>query len=751
MRTPKHLRVRFSSRPSASLAACAAAALCFSSAAFGDAADSKRLALSNATLGLRSLDADGAAERLRQVAADPLRRRVIVALRPGPLAEARAALLAAGVHLLDPLGGGAFLAAIADDGLLDNMDAASRLLADVREIEPQWKVHRALSGGAAPEWALVRTQKGAPLLGLNILFHRDANPDERRAAIERHEGVVLQELRSINALFVLIPPDAVAALSAEDAALWIEPMLPVFGAFNAENRAATQVNEAQAVYGLDGAGVRVLLYDVGPAMTTHLDLAGRVTVHDFDPDYILDPHATHVAGTIGGDGTASGGLHRGMAPAALIESFRTDFVFTCDPCGPEDIAEAYTTNLGDLEATYEHAITMVDVDIATNSHGLNIRRSEPIPIPDHFLGDYTLYSAAVDAIAAGAFGRSIPIVWAAGNERIGPNDLAPYATIPPPVPAKNSIAVGAINAEDDSIAWFTAWGPTDDGRLRPDIVAPGCQEVGDMGVTSTMGTHDGNDEYISFCGTSMAAPTVAGASALLLQDYAAQRSAGERMRSSTLRALLVHSAHDIQNTGPDYQSGFGALRITDAIDLMRSGSFTVVEVQDSGAVSFDLDVPAGAPELRATLVWDDPPGTPFTVPSLVNDLDLRVFDPDGELHFPWTLDPSQPDQPAERDQPDRLNTIEQVYVQSPAPGLWRIEIAGWSVPDGPQTFSLAVTPALPFTATCPADLDGDGAVGGADLALLLGAWGTPGADIDGDGATNSADLSLLLGAWGACA
>ncbi|MDZ4753168.1 MAG: GC-type dockerin domain-anchored protein [Phycisphaerae bacterium] len=56
----------------------------------------------------------------------------------------------------------------------------------------------------------------------------------------------------------------------------------------------------------------------------------------------------------------------------------------------------------------------------------------------------------------------------------------------------------------------------------------------------------------------------------------------------------------------------------------------------------------------------------------------------------------------------------------------------------------------PITPACPADINADGMIDAADLAIVLGAWGTPAADLTGNGTTDAADLSILLGAWGAC-
>ncbi|UCG34530.1 MAG: S8 family serine peptidase, partial [Phycisphaerales bacterium] len=239
--------------------------------------------------------------------------------------------------------------------------------------------------------------------------------------------------------------------------------------------------------------------------------------------------------------------------------------------------------------------------------------------------------------------------------------------------------------------------PTDDGRLKPDVSGPGCQSNDDYGVTST----SSSGGYNSKCGTSMASPTVCGLSSLLLQDYRAQFPTEPDPRNSTVKALLAQNAADIENTGPDYKTGYGSVRIADTIDFMRTENFIEGEIADTGdSVSMLVYVQPGDPEFKATLAWDDMPGTLVYgtgAPVLVNDLDLRVYAPGGARHYPWTLDPDNPWDPAVQTGEDHANNIEQVYVANPDAGVWLVEIYGYNVPDttiGPQPFSLAAGPLL---------------------------------------------------------
>jgi hypothetical protein len=436
-----------------------------------------------------------------------------------------------------------------------------------------------------------------------------------------------------------------------------------------------------APYSLDGSGVNVLVYDAGTARSTHLDFGGRLAVRDASG--MID-HSTHVSATIGGSGSASGGTFKGMAPAVTIQSYG----FQYDGSGV-----FFFTNPGDFESDYDQALNVYGVDIANNSIGSNTEANGfHCPIQ----GDYGVICSLIDGVVRGSLGSPLRIVWANGNERTGTRcdieGFGGYYSTAPPATAKNHITVGALNSNDDSMTGFSSWGPTDDGRLKPDISAPGCQVGGDGGVTSATATSDSS--YASFCGTSMASPTTCGVSALLLQDYRNQFGAPDPL-NSTLKVLLAHTAVDRGNAGPDYQFGYGSVRAKDAVDFMRLGRFLEGSLDETGAHSrWSVSVAPATAELRLTLAWDDEPAQPNVFGSLVNDLDLVVRDPLGVQRHVWTLDPEAPSVAAVRTQADHKNNIEQVLVTSPVAGTWTVEVRAFDVPAGPQSFSLASSHAL---------------------------------------------------------
>ncbi len=590
----------------------------------------------------------------------------------------------AGLRLLNYVGDNAYFATIERESINAAALATQTPLRSIGAIETEWKLHPVFAEQRTPTWAvvprddksLVELDRTNPYVGAYVLFHPDSpiGPAAKRL-VEEHGARVRDSIRSVNGFVIEIPQQNVGALAAEDDIQYIEPAMPRMSELNAQNRVITDVDIVQtAPYNLDGTGVTVLVYDGGFGFSAHADFSGRHTVRDSSG---LSDHATHVAGTVGGDGS-NNPAHTGMAPNVIIESYGFDY---------DGSGIFLYSNPGDIEDDYDEAINTYGADISNNSIGTN---TAPNGFPCDITGDYGVTSQLIDTIISGSLGAPIRVFWANGNERQTTRCGSTYLTTAPPACAKNHITVGALNAEDDSVTDFTSWGPTDDGRLKPDISGPGCQDVGDFGVTSA----SSSGGYSVKCGTSMSSPTAAGIGALILQDWRAQFPSADDPRNSTMKALLAHTAVDIQNPGPDYQTGYGSIRAQAAIDEMRTENWVENEVSQSDVYSLLVVVGAGDPQMKVTLAWDDVAGQPNVSPSLVNDLDLEVFDPMGVQHFPWTLDPANPANPAVQTQADRLNNIEQVCVDAPMSGVWTVNIRGFNVPSGPQPFSVLASPLL---------------------------------------------------------
>ncbi len=597
----------------------------------------------------------------------------------------KAALAARGIHLQNYLPQGAWVARI--DASADKASAlvGKGGVAWIGALLPADKLHPTLAANVEKPAA----DKDTSLIPVIVQFHDDVSLADGRAVLARLGARITNEASAINAVTAVMKPSDVKALSQQEEVLWLEAPQPPLTATNSNTRARTNVDQVQNVapYNLNGAGVNVLVYDVGRA--SHEDYNGRII--DQDGTSVAD-HSSHVAGTVLGNGSGAGTSvlnNRGMAPSAGLITYG----YEADGTGT-----IFYDNLGDIQADMQNGLNH-NADIATASLGSNVN-TNGFPCSDE--GDYPAAAQLLDQIVHGSLGRPLIMTWANGNERQGSAPCgSTFNTTAPPATAKNPIQVGATNQGNDSSASFSGWGPTDDGRLKPIVSAPGVSVLStipnqfiDNGSRNCDGT--GDDfcwPYDTMSGTSMATPAVAGIAALMAQQFHNSYSTTTDPLPATVKAILMNTAASPSGgNGPDFQTGYGRVDAKAAVDTIRENRFVEGKVTSNGEVQrYHLNVPPGTPTLQVSLAWDDAAGTLLAATELVNDLDLRLIAPDGVTTWqPWVLDPANPNNAATRGN-DTLNNQEQVTVPSPAAGWWTVEVRSTSLPQGPQTYGLAAT------------------------------------------------------------
>jgi hypothetical protein len=571
------------------------------------------------------------------------RMHVLIQLEDIPTTEWQAALVPQGVRLLSYIPDRAWLASIPADGATQISKLAG--VRAICEILPQDKLAPSIRQTGIN--ACSTTAAGQARLTATLF--EDVSPATGAATIERLGGTVLARDPEGHSLECCLPVAALYALAACDGIKWIDQPHASMdlndGVRTAINAGAVQI----APYDLSGSGIVIGQWESKHPDGSHVDLIGRVV--NVGDEWPIGDHATQVAGTMIGDGALlTDRRYRGVAPAASLVSFHT------------------WENVAELRQQYRQAIDVYGIDIANNSWG---------KVEWHVYKDY---AAAMDGIVRGSLGKRLPMVWAVGNE-------GGWGTILCTAVAKNIVTVGATNSDDNSLWTWSNKGPTADGRLKPEIVSPGCEVRGSGGIWSTL---PGN-RYGGACGTSLAAPSVAGTIALILEDWRAIH--GGDPLPSTIKGLLIHTATDLGPTGPDYAYGYGLVNAKKAIDLVRIDTIDDIITEDSIFVqgerdTYVLELGPGETELRITLVWDDYPADPLAAHALVNDLDLVVIGPGGKRYYPWTLDPYLPQAPAVRTQADHTNNVEQVYIENPPKGTWLITVWGTTVPYHNQAYSL---------------------------------------------------------------
>jgi subtilisin family serine protease len=612
----------------------------------------------------------GLESRMSALAAEGLQRgHVVIQFNQLPSDSEREELKAISVDLQTYIPENAWFAAVETESL-----PKIQALPGVRwigKIQAEDKIAPHIKDIGVGPWA------GNPdgTVNLLVIVFDDVSAEEARAVIGKY-GSVIEEPWLGNIWSVTIRESDITALASEDAVQWIEEVAPPKETHNDGLRAAIGGNAVQAApYNLGGSGVVIAEWDAGHAESTHSDLSPRVTYGD---TAAVHYHSTHVAGTAIGSGALSGGTLRGMAPQANLVSYEW----------PDSIPE--------MDSETRDAIVNHSAEISTNSWGYAIDNATRHNCYLH--GYYDAESANYDDVVDLKLGYPITILFSAGNEE-NDGDCPPYPwdqVSGPGGTAKNTITVGATYSDTNGHACFSSRGPTDDGRIKPDVSAPGDQN-GCLVRPMINSTWPGNT-YDEIAGTSMSTPAVAGTAALLYQDYR-NTHGGADPTSATVKALLIHTARDLGNVGPDYTFGWGLINATGAVDVIRADNHPVQtiflnQVNTGTLRTIDVYVAPGTSQLRATLVWTDEPGAVNAAVELVNNVDLNVTH-GASTYLPWRLDPANPANAATTGV-DNRNNVEQVVINSPASGTYTINVRGTSIPTGPQPYTLIVTGRSPL-------------------------------------------------------
>lgn len=464
------------------------------------------------------------------------------------------------------------------------------------------------------------------------------------------------------------------------------------------NRAASIATKTNQFYSGGSLGInltgksdslygKLAVWDEQTVRVTHQELTGRILPQEKTVTY--GEHSTHVGGTM----IASGIFNpeaRGMAFEATLKSW--DF--------QNDDSKISTASPNLLISNHSYgAIAGWSYDSDVNKYRWYGDDKMSVS-EDYVFGFYDDDAQAKDKIAynspyylmVAAAGNSADEngppagqYYLIGNTKDSSNVVRAtntgFNTVASPATAKNLLSVGAaeplasppVKPTDVAITSFSSRGPTDDGRIKPEIIGIG-KDLFSTGYLS-------NTDYERMSGTSMATPQVSG-SLFLLQQLNLQLNK-KFMWASTLRGLVTHTAFDVGQAGPDYTSGWGLLDMEKAGKMLQNKdkSYSISEetLQNGGSKKMDL-IASGKGQLHVTIAWTDPayegsngkvlPIIPSSVnsriPMLMNDLDIRLQSEDGQL-LPFILDPDNPTKAAVAGDNIRDN-IEQILVKNVVPG-----------------------------------------------------------------------------------
>ena len=474
----------------------------------------------------------------------------------------------------------------------------------------------------------------------------------------------------------IISLDDIATVAAEPALSWLslEPVFSIDNNVAVGHMRADDVSN-YFVVGLNGSGHSVTVADSGIDQD-HGDFSGRiqhvesVIWGDSSTEDQHSGHGTHVACTVLGNGSRGG--YAGVAPQATLrfQAMEDDSDGEFGGVSMDTLVrKAYEGN------SYIHS----------NSWGTS-----------GYYGEYTTSSEDADSRTSQydqfwSYNGMLVLV-SAGN------DGSDSDTITPPATAKNVVAVGNHHnrggGAPNNLADSSSRGPTDDGRIKPDVTAPGSwvrscrsQDASDIGGSSWT-----SQWYLEYSGTSMAAPNAAGAS-ILIREYLMEVAGRPSPQGALIKGMLILGAEDTGSRDiPNMDEGWGRVNLANSL---IPGTDTGVWVDDRNTVrsgqtrEYEFNLSRSNTPFKAVLAWSDYPGSTWSSTQLQNDLNMVVTAPDGTVYKGNDFSNGRSTTGGDADD---INNVEVVLIDQAAAGVWTVRIT--DVAHGgqrsEQPFALAV-------------------------------------------------------------
>ncbi len=653
----------------------------------------------------------------------PLTGRYVLVL-DGPMTPDRAAALAAaGVTLGEYLPTNAFVSSLA--GVSPRTLRGLGFVASAVAFRPAWKIAPELGAGAyvTPERLALAAQGRAASI---VRLFAGEPLDPARAALDAIPGVEIQSASFEGDAWVM---HATMPIAAADAAASLDQVqliedAPEFTPRNNTVRWIVQTNLAMQTpfytRGLTGVGQIVGVIDgaVNPNHCSFSDNDNPIgdshrKIHRYNAAIGSNDHGTHVAGIVVGDAGADNDL-RGVAYGARM-------VYHTYP----SFGESNVFGRFDLHRTQGAVVHNNSWGSdATNAYDSTCRAI------DNFSWLYDTH-LLVFSVSNGSLIRN-------------------------PENAKNCLAVIASGDAGSQANWcYGGRGPTADSRRKPEIAAPGCTIASADNTTSCQAR--------LFSGTSMAAPAISGAAAILRQYFidgyypSGSPHAPDAFEptGALLKAMLVNSAVDMTGVSgfPSDREGWGRVLLDNAAYFTGDPHALRVHQQRNnqpgalvtgGLWQTRIRIPAGAAGIKITLAWHDAPASVNAALAPVNDLDLSAHLLDGTAFLGNVFAGGRSNSGGT---PDSRNNLEQVLLTSPAEGSMLIRGAAPAVQVGSQGFALVITGN--FEPLCPADFNGDAFADYFDLDDYIAAFeaGSALADMNDDGFVDFFDYDDFITAF----
>ncbi len=429
---------------------------------------------------------------------------------------------------------------------------------------------------------------------------------------------------------------------------YVEPHYPPGEPENYTGKTLHQSNILDSDYDAgrhyDGTGVNVMLQDdgyIGP----HVDYEGRIGFQYIS--YNGGDHGDHCAGIIFGAGNIDP-TTTGMAPGANLYTYGAAPEYP----GFNLIPSHYSSN--------EIRITSTSYSNGCNAGYTSLARTMDIQI-NEYPSLMHVFSAGNSGTLNCSYGAGSGWGNVTGGHKIG----------------KNVIATANLDYKD-ALSNSSSRGPAHDGRIKPDISAKG---------SSVYSTKNPNT-YTTKSGTSMACPGIAGSLAQLYQAYK-EINSGQEPKGGLMKALILNTAKDLGNPGPDFKYGWGRIKNLRAVLTLEDNRYFTDEIIQGQANTHQIYIPEGTKQAKIMVYWTDKEASVGTSKALVNDINIIVSDAFNVEYYPWLLshypNPDSLNKPAGKGI-DYLNNMEQVAIENPQEGTYDLIIDGFEIPFGPQEY-----------------------------------------------------------------
>ena len=506
----------------------------------------------------------------------------------------------------------------------------------ITPIASKHKEHKRIWSTPYPAWALEGDD-----IKLSVRAYAHVNLISAIDQIEKIGGQIEEIIPHGNILAVRIPQHALNHLCSINTLrsidLQSEPGRPESDEGRHLHRSNAIDNDFYGGRSYDGTGVSQAVNDDGFA-GPHIDFKGRnaqaTVANDLNGD-----HGDMVAGIAGGAGNLDPTM-RGMAPGSFlyVRQYNANMGGTLDYHIDSNVLVFNSSYSNGCNAGYTNTTLLVDQEIYDNPTLMQV---------------FSAGNSNGDDCGYGAGNQWGNIT---GGHKVG----------------KNVIATANLG-ENDNIQASSSRGPASDGRIKPDISAHGNYQ------TST----DPNNEYASGSGTSAAAPGIAGCFTQLQHVYKMLNN-GNDGPSALLKAVMLNTANDLGNDGPDFIHGWGKVNTLKATEALEEGHYLTSSASQGTINNHTINVPAGTSRLKVMVYWADPEGSTSAAQALVNDLDATLTD-GSNVFFPWLLNTTPNaaslNQPASRGV-DNLNNVEQIAIDNPSASSYTLTVSGSTIPFG---------------------------------------------------------------------